>query len=87
MTGLPDAAERIGTSSPDAAGLAAAMRLVRLRQAVDERGARALEDRLLGQHRVVVPVTYHGGGSGCGYRLSCTTRWPTTNGSPTLWRR
>ena len=61
-TGAELVARRIGTSapSPGAAGLACAMRLVRLPEALDERGARALEDRLLAEHRVVVPVTYHG---------------------------
>jgi isopenicillin-N epimerase len=55
-------AQRIGTSAPDADGTAAtAMRLVRLPEVLDERGARALEDRLLEKHRVVVPVTNHGG--------------------------
>lgn len=54
-------ASRIGTSSPDAGEFATAMRLVRLRHALDEDNARALETRLLEQHRVVVPVTCHGG--------------------------
>jgi isopenicillin-N epimerase len=53
-------AQRMGTTSPDPDGLAAAMRLVGLPEPLDERRARALEDRLLGQ-RVVVPVTNHGG--------------------------
>lgn len=55
-------AQRIGTSAPDADGTAAtAMRLVRLPEVLDERGARALENRLFEEHRVVVPVTNHGG--------------------------
>jgi len=54
-------AARIGTSTPEADGLAAAMRLVRLPEPLDEAGARELERRLLDDHRVVVPVTYHGG--------------------------
>jgi isopenicillin-N epimerase len=54
-------ARRIGTSPPDATGLAAAMRLVRLPQPLTEAGARALEHRLLADHGVVVPVTDHSG--------------------------
>jgi isopenicillin-N epimerase len=54
-------ARRMGTIPPDAAGLAAAMRLVRLPRPLTEADARALERRLLADHRVVVPVTFHGG--------------------------
>ena len=54
-------ARRIGTSPPDAGGLAAAMRLVQLPRPLTEADARALERRLLADHRVVVPVTCHGG--------------------------
>ncbi len=54
-------ARRIGTSPPDASGLAAAMRLVQLPQPLTEPDARALERRLLAEHGVVVPVTFHGG--------------------------
>ena len=54
-------AARVGTDYPDGDGLAAAMRLVRLPRPVEEADARELERRLLEDHRVVVPVTYHGG--------------------------
>jgi isopenicillin-N epimerase len=54
-------AQHIGTTAPDADGMPTAMRLVRLRQALDDDDARALEDRLLTEHRVVVPITFHGG--------------------------
>jgi isopenicillin-N epimerase len=54
-------ASRIGTNPPEADGLAAAMRLVQLPQPLTEAEARALERRLLADHGVVVPVTYHGG--------------------------
>jgi isopenicillin-N epimerase len=54
-------AERIGTSVPDGDGLTAAMRLVQLPRELTEAGARALETRLLEEHGVVVPATYHGG--------------------------
>jgi isopenicillin-N epimerase len=54
-------AQRIGTSYPDADGLAAAMRLVPLPAPLTEAEARALETRLLDEHGVVVPVTSHGG--------------------------
>jgi isopenicillin-N epimerase len=53
-------AGRIGTSPPPGEDLAAAMRLVRLPWSLPEEGARALERRLLDQHKVVVPVTYLG---------------------------
>ena len=52
---------RTGTSSPDADGMTSAMRLVPLAQTLDEQGARTLEDRLLRRHRIIVPVTNHGG--------------------------
>jgi isopenicillin-N epimerase len=54
-------ASRIGTSYPHVEELAAAMRLVPLPAPLTEAGARALESRLLAEHRVVVPVTSHGG--------------------------
>jgi isopenicillin-N epimerase len=54
-------ARRIGTSPPVPDGLAAAMRLVPLRDPLTEPEARALERRLLAEHGVVVPVTEHGG--------------------------
>lgn len=54
-------ARRIGTSYPEPAEPAAAMRLVQLPAPLTEAGARALETRLLERHRVVVPVTSHGG--------------------------
>lgn len=54
-------ARRLGTSYQAGDGLAAAMRLVKLPEPLDEAGARELERRLLDGHRVVVPVIYHGG--------------------------
>lgn len=54
-------ARRIGTRPPDAHAPAAAMRLVPLQRALTEAEARALERQLWAEHRVVVPVTYHGG--------------------------
>jgi isopenicillin-N epimerase len=54
-------AERIGTRCEDADGMAASMRLVPLPAPLTEAGARVLESRLLEHHRVVVPVTSHGG--------------------------
>ncbi len=54
-------ARRIGTSPPDAHAPAAAMRLVPLQRALSEAEARALERKLWAEHRVVVPVTSHGG--------------------------
>lgn len=54
-------ARRIGTFSPDGPGLAAAMRLVRLPRPLTEAEARGLEQRLLADHGVVVPATFHGG--------------------------
>src|SRR5262249_45171814 len=54
--------QRIGRGSPAVPdGLAGSMRLGRLSAALDGEGARALEDQLLSDHRVVVPVTFHGG--------------------------
>jgi isopenicillin-N epimerase len=53
-------AGRLGTCPPAGDGLAAAMRLVALPQALSEGDARALERRLL-DLGVVVPVTDHGG--------------------------
>jgi len=61
-------AQRVGTSSPVADGLAAAMRLVRLPAPLSETEARALEGRLAEEHGVIVPVTHHGGW--CWLRLS-----------------
>ncbi len=52
---------RLATRPPDADGLAASMRLVRLPASLTDDDARALERRLLDQYAVVVPVTYHGG--------------------------
>ena len=54
-------AARIGTSPPDVSGLAASMRLVPLPAPLTEADARALEQRLLRERGVVVPVTCHGG--------------------------
>jgi isopenicillin-N epimerase len=54
-------AGRLGTSTPDVAGLGAAMRLVRLPEPLDEARAREAESRLYDEYRVVVPVTFHGG--------------------------
>ena len=54
-------AASLGTSPPDVAGLAAAMRLVPLPGRLAEADARALERRLLAEHQVVVPVTDFGG--------------------------
>ncbi len=50
-----------GTATPDAGWLAAAMRLVRLPDPVEETVARALESRLFSEFGVVVPVTFHRG--------------------------
>lgn len=61
MQGADLVARRMGTSPPDASGLAAAMRLVPLPAPLTEAEARALELRLLADHGVVVPVTFHGG--------------------------
>jgi isopenicillin-N epimerase len=54
-------AERIGTSVPGGDGLTAAMRLVQLPRELTETEARALETRLLAEHGIIVPATYHGG--------------------------
>jgi isopenicillin-N epimerase len=54
-------AGRIGTTAPPADGMAGSMRLVALPGPLTDDQARALESRLLAEHRVVVPVTYHGG--------------------------
>jgi len=54
-------AHRIGTDSCTADGLAAAMRVVPLRAPLSEAEARAAERRLLDEHGIVVPVTYHDG--------------------------
>lgn len=56
-------AARLGTSQepPTGGELTAAMRLVRLPAVLDEPAARALEDRLLAGHGVVVPVTCYDG--------------------------
>jgi isopenicillin-N epimerase len=51
----------LGTEPPAPGELTAAMRLVRLPEPLTAAGARALERRLLHEHRVVVPVTDHGG--------------------------
>lgn len=60
-SGAEFVASRIGTSYPQPDGLAAAMRLVPLPAELTEAEARALETRLMDEHRVVVPVTRHGG--------------------------
>jgi isopenicillin-N epimerase len=54
-------AARLGTVTPRGPGLTAAMRLIQLPRPLAEADARALERRLLGQYRIVVPVTNHGG--------------------------
>ena len=54
-------AERLGTSPPDADGLAGSMRLVPLPEPLAEADARALEGQLLREHGIVVPITSHGG--------------------------
>ncbi|HET9898786.1 MAG TPA: aminotransferase class V-fold PLP-dependent enzyme [Streptosporangiaceae bacterium] len=54
-------ADRIGTSSPAADGLAGSMRLVRLPRPLAEADARALEGQLFERYGVVVPATCHGG--------------------------
>lgn len=54
-------ADRLGTEVPLGPGLSAAMRLVPLAQPLDEAGARHLEHMLAEVHRVMVPVTDHGG--------------------------
>jgi isopenicillin-N epimerase len=54
-------AGRIDTRCGNADAMAASMRLVPLPAPLTEAGARALESRLLEHHRVVVPVTSHGG--------------------------
>jgi isopenicillin-N epimerase len=56
-------AKRLGTPAPTGGypGLAAAMRVVPLRESLDDAGARELERRLQAGHGVVVPVTGHGG--------------------------
>jgi isopenicillin-N epimerase len=51
----------LGTATPDDGWLAAAMRLVRLPDPVEETVARALESQLFSEFGVVVPVTFHGG--------------------------
>jgi isopenicillin-N epimerase len=61
LRGADLVARRIGTSPPVASPLAAAMRLVPLPNPLTGGDARALERRLLADHQVVVPVTYHGG--------------------------
>src|SRR5258708_40286300 len=53
-------ARRIGTDPPDDTELAAAMRLVPLLVPLSEAQARALERRLLAQHGVGRPTTFHG---------------------------
>jgi isopenicillin-N epimerase len=53
---------RLGTTPPLQEGaLAAAMRLVQLPTPLSETDARDLERRLLADHGIVVPVTYHDG--------------------------
>lgn len=55
-------ARRAGTESvAHPAELSAAMRLVRLPAPLENVDSRTLENRLLDRHRVVVPVTQHGG--------------------------
>jgi isopenicillin-N epimerase len=55
-------AGRLGsTEPPTSEELAAALRLVRLPVVLDEKAARTLEDRLLAEHGVVVPVTCYDG--------------------------
>jgi isopenicillin-N epimerase len=61
LQGADLVAQRIGTDSPSASELAAAMRLVALPEPLTEAEARALERRLLREHGVVAPVTCHGG--------------------------
>ena len=51
-------ARRIGTCTPEADGLAAAMRVVRLPAPLTEADARALEVRLFEDYQIVVPVTW-----------------------------
>ncbi|MHB2023755.1 MAG: aminotransferase class V-fold PLP-dependent enzyme [Mycobacteriales bacterium] len=51
----------LDTEAPIASSLAAAMRLIELPRPLSELSARALELELLERHRVVVPVTNHGG--------------------------
>lgn len=53
--------ERIGGQAPLPATMTAALRLIPLPQPLAEPAARALELELLRNHRVVVPVTNHGG--------------------------
>ncbi len=60
-TGAQLVAERIGTAFPGGDELAGSMRLVPLPAPVSESAARALETRLIENHGVVVPATYHGG--------------------------
>jgi isopenicillin-N epimerase len=54
-------ARRLGTGKPVTDEMAGAMRLVQLREELSEADARALERRLLHEHRIVVPVTYYDG--------------------------
>jgi isopenicillin-N epimerase len=54
-------ARRLGTGQPVTDEMAGAMRLVQLPAELSEAAARALERRLLHEHRIVVPVTYHDG--------------------------
>ncbi len=61
LAGARLVAASLGTEAPDADGLAAAMRLVRLPEPLEPDAARRLEQRLLDQHGIVVPVTYYGG--------------------------
>jgi isopenicillin-N epimerase len=54
-------AKALGTQTGAAAGLAAAMHVVRLPRDLTEAEARSLESRLFDEYRVVVPVTFLGG--------------------------
>jgi isopenicillin-N epimerase len=59
--GATHVAERIGTGDACGDETAAAMRIVPLPAPLTDAEARNLEDRLLAEHGVVVPVTSHGG--------------------------
>jgi isopenicillin-N epimerase len=54
-------ARRLGTGKPVTDEMAGAMRLVQLPAELSDADARALERRLLHDHQIVVPVTYHDG--------------------------
>jgi isopenicillin-N epimerase len=54
-------AGRLRTGMPVPDEMAAALRLVQLPAELSEADARALERRLLAEHGIVVPVTFHGG--------------------------